>query len=215
MIQLIIFVLPFLCLPRVSFFQVVSLFCDKCGVEEVFIIPPCCIIRYHYHCVIEYVDSGFTTCPQCRRPLQNNLTALADNQGGGDGGGGDGEGGSENMEGDQGDPGGGGDDDDDGGDGSAGGSPLPPVTPYDETFRQILLACMTGYLLADDGDEEENYEPMVDDQGVYKNSGHFFPFFLALNLQKITGTFLCFNDPVDSLNWYLCIVDRCGTYVKE
>ena len=164
MIQLIIFVLPFLCLPSVSFFQVVSLFCDKCGNEEVFIIPPCCIVRYHYHCVIKYVRRGFTTCPLCRRPLQNNLTALADNQGGGDGGGGDGEG----------------DDDDDGGDGSAGGSPLLPVIPYDETFQRIFTACMTGYLFApsaDDGDEEENYEPMVDDQGVYKNSGHFFPFF--------------------------------------
>ena len=166
MIQLIIFVLPFLCLLSISFFQIVSLVCYICENEEVFITSPCCTADFHPHCFNQYKRKGFTKCPHCQKPFQlppqmngTLRTPLGDRRNGGDGddSGSNGGGGGVGVGGAVGAAAGGGGGGGGGGNGN-GGSRLP--SPYYELF----WACMRPLLLPpqspsfDDGDEEEDFE---------------------------------------------------------
>lgn len=94
-------------------------------------------------------------------------------------GGGDGREGHDRGD-DEGDPGGGGDDDGGcGGGGCGGGSPSPSQPPPPSPFLQLLLPPLNPLLFppqpqsADDGDEEEDFERGVDDQGGNENSDHY------------------------------------------
>ena len=33
-------------------------------------MSPCCDAHYHYHCIDQYIENGYTTCPHCQGPLQ-------------------------------------------------------------------------------------------------------------------------------------------------
>lgn len=50
--------------------EILSLFCEICGEEEIFIKSPCCKSEYHWHCLNQYRKRGYTTCIYCQLPMQ-------------------------------------------------------------------------------------------------------------------------------------------------
>lgn len=145
--------------------KVLSLCCEICGKEEVFMKSLCCNSEYHQDCFNQCREEGHTNCLYCRCPMQEGGRRngggeddSGSNGGGrGRGGGLDGgrvdddvvgennSGGGDGREGhdrgdDEGDPGGGGDDDGGcGGSGFGGGSPLPSQPLPPSSFLQLLL----------------------------------------------------------------------------